>query len=322
MSDHKTMRAVRLHAPFDLRVEEVDRPAAGENEVVLKVIRASLCNGSDASLYSGRRKREIAYPWMELPFGIGHECAGEIVQVGAGVADVRVGDRVAGLRYGGAFAEFQCARASEVVPIPEGMPYDHATFIEPLYATYSYIGHVRKGDSVVVCGVGPSGNLLLQESLAVGAKKVCAVDRHPVRLEKAKEVGAHVCVNASACDPEGEIKERFGPVDVFIDATGFDVYDLGVRLLKPGGRLVMYGVPDSGVHYNGTRAFFKAIRFCGRHRTDVRATAAEALRHVAQGAIRLEAFTTHHFALEQVPDMLRFVLEHPDQILGAVVDIG
>lgn len=316
------MKAARLHGPLDLCVEEVDDPIPADDEVIVKVIRASVCNGSDGALYSGRRKREIAYPWMLLPWAQGHECAGEIVEVGDGVRDFRTGDRVACLKYGGAFAELQCANVKEIVPIPGGMPYDLATFIEPLYCTFAYIGHVQEGDSVVVCGLGPSGNLLLQESRAVGARRVCAVDLHPLRLEKAKDAGADVCINASAADPEQEIRDRFGCADVFIDATGFDVYDLGVRVLKPEGRLVMYGVPDSGVRYDGTRAFFRKIRFCSDCRTNKKAATLEALRHVASGAIRLDVFTTHHFRLDQVPEALRLVVEHPEQIVGAIIDVA
>ncbi|MBI3921120.1 MAG: zinc-binding dehydrogenase [Armatimonadetes bacterium] len=317
-----TLKAARFHAPFDVRIEEVDYPIPAEDEVVLKVIRASICNGSDGALYSGRRKREIAYPWMKLPWPQGHECAGEIVEVGKAVGDFKIGDHVACLKYGGAFAEYQCSNVDQLVPMPAGMPYDHATFIEPLYCTYAYTGHVREGDAVVVCGLGPSGNLLLQESGAVGAQKVCAVDMHSLRLEKAKDAGADVCINASAGDPETEIREMFGPADVFIDATGFDVYDLAVRVLRPEGRLVMYGVADSGVRYDGTRAFFKKIRFCTDYKTDKKATTFEAMRYVETGAIRLDVFTTHHFSLDQVPQALQLVVEHPDQIVGAVIDVG
>lgn len=316
------MKAARFHGPLDLRVEEVDDPTPAEDEIVLKVIRASVCNGSDGALYSGQRRREIAYPWMKLPWSQGHECAGEIVEVGQGVRDFSIGDRVACLKYGGAFAEYQCSNIDQLVSIPDGMPYDRATFIEPLYCTYAYIGHVREGDSVVVCGLGPSGNLLLQESRAVGARRVCAVDLHQLRLEKAKDAGADVCIDASACDPETEIRERFGPADVFIDATGFDVYDLAVRVLRPEGRLVMYGVADSGVRYDGTRAFFKKIHFCNDYKTDKKATTFEAMRYVETGVIRLDVFTTHHFTLDRVPQALQLVVEHPDQIVGAVIDVG
>ncbi|MEW6357975.1 MAG: zinc-binding dehydrogenase [Planctomycetota bacterium] len=313
---------MRLHTPLDLRVEDVDYPLPGEDEVVLKVIRASVCNGSDAALYSGRRVREVAYPWMELPWIMGHECAGEIVEVGRNVKDFRVGDRVASMKYGNAFAEFQSAPVDRIYPVPDGMSYDHATFIEPIFATYAFMGNVRKGDSVIVCGVGPSGNLLVQESLAVGAAKVCAIDLHDMRLEKAREVGAALTINASAGDPEEEIREKFGRVDVFIDATGFDVYDLAARVLRPGGRLVMYGVPDSGVRYNGTRAFFKGIRFCGGDKSDRMGTTAEALGHVQRGAIRLEAFTTHHFTLDDMPRVMELVLNRPGEALGVIIDIG
>ena len=101
----KTMRAVMLVEIGKLELQDVPVPEPGPGEVLLRIVRASVCNGSDAAVFSGRRDMSVAYPWMQLPWSIGHECAGEIVAVGPGVTDVEVGQRVGSLNYGGAFAE-------------------------------------------------------------------------------------------------------------------------------------------------------------------------------------------------------------------------
>jgi L-iditol 2-dehydrogenase len=181
--------------------------------------------------------------------------------------------------------------------------------------------HVRPGDAVVVCGGGPSGNLLMQESLAVGAGCLCALDLHPLRLEMARRICADVAVCAAEGDFEQRVLDAFGEADVFIDATGYDVYDLAIRLLKDGGRLVTYGVPDSGVHYNGTRAYFKNIEFCRSDKSDWPRIVAAGLELVRQGKIDLGAFTTHHFTLDEVPAAVRMALDEPDQCLGLVIDV-
>ena len=315
------MKAVRLHATNDLRIDDVAVPEPSEHQVLLKVARASVCNGSDAAVYTGRRNRGIAYPWMRLPWTMGHECAGHIVGVGAGVSGFEVGDRVTSFAYGNAFAEYQVAAAAKVFPVPDGMSYDQATFIEPLFTTFSHIHHVQPGDAVVVCGAGPSGNLLMQESLAVGAGRVCVLDLYPLRLQIAGDMGAEPALCASSKDLEGRVREQFGEADVFIDATGHDVYDLGIRLLKEGGRLVMYGVPDSGVHYDGTRAYFKGIAFCKADKSDWPRTVRAALEHVEQGRIDLGAFTTHHFLLEDAPKAIQMALSVPEKVLGLVIDV-
>ena len=317
------MKAVVFHGPHDLRVEDVEYPQLDGDSVILKVVRASVCNGSDTALYSGRRDIRIAYPWMRLPWIIGHECAGHIIEVGKNVEGFKPGDRVASLKYGNAFAEFQPVVVEEMlIRIPDDMPYDEATFIEPLWTTMSHIGNMHPGDSVIVCGLGPSGLLLLQESIALGASRTCAVDRVPNRLRKARELGADVAVNVAEGDAESQIKAKFGEADVFVDATGFDVYDLGIRVLKTNGILIMYGVPDSGVAYSGTRAFFKKIQFRWGNASRFEETMETAMRFVAEGKVRLGAFTTHHFPLESAPEAIQLALDHPEEVIGVVIDVA
>ena len=315
------MKAAMLYGPFELRVEDVDRPQLDDGTAIVKIHRASVCNGSDAAVFSGRRDRRIAYPWMRLPWIMGHECAGEIVETGKEVDGFKKGDRVASLKYGNAFAEFQEATPDLLIRIPDGMPYDEATYIEPIWTTMSYMPNVHPGDSVIVCGLGPSGLLLLQEALASGASRLCAVDRLSSRLEMAETLGAQITVNVTEGDAEARIADEFGEADVFIDATGYDVYDLGTKVLKRSGRLVMYGVPDSGVTYNGTRAFFRNIQFCGGDKSNRAEIAAAGLNLVSEGKVRLGAFTTHHFPLDAVPEAIQLVLDHPEKAIGVVIDV-
>ena len=161
----------------------------------------------------------------------------------------------------------------------------------------------------------------MQESIAVGASKVCAVDRVLHRLQMASELGADLTINIAEGDTEARIKGEFGEVDVFIDATGYDVYDFALKVLKAGGKLVMYGVPDSGVRYNGTRAFFKDIQFCGGDKSRLQEIAALGLNFVTKGKVKLGTFTTHHFPLEVVPEAIQLVLNHPEETIGVVIDI-
>ena len=110
-------------------------------------------------------------------------------------------------------------------------------------------------------GVGPSGILLLQQCVAAGAEAVLCADRHDLRLDIAARLGAAATVNAERKDLKRATQELLGEADAFIDATGWDVCDVGMRLLRAGGKVIAYGVPDSGVHYDGTLAYFRNIRF-------------------------------------------------------------
>lgn len=323
-----TMRTVMLVGIGRLELCEVAVPEPGDREILIKVMRASVCNGSDAALFSGRRDIAVAYPWMQLPYPIGHECVGRIVAVGPGVTQFAVGQRVASIKYGGAFADYQLIDTVTAPPItvPESLSDDEATFLEPVYTTNTYIPHIQPGDKVVLMGVGPSGILLLQQCVAAGAQAVLCADRHDLRLRIATRLGATAAINTQREDPVSATGEALGEADVFIDATGWDVYDTGIRLLRPGGRLIAYGVPDSGVHYDGTRAYFRDIRFITK-RTPYAVQPAEDTRErmnrlIRRGLIDLQTFVTHHFALDSAPEAIRTALDNPAEALGIVIDVA
>ena len=322
----RTMRAVMLVEVGKLEVWEVPVPELGPGEVLLRVVRASVCNGSDAAVFSGRREMSVAYPWMQLPWSIGHECAGEIVAVGPDVAGLQVGQRVASLNYGGAFADYQLVQKDLLIPMPDFLSYDEGAFLEPMFTTNTYMPHVEKGDKVVLMGVGPSGILLLQQCLAVGAEAVLCADRHDLRLEIAAKLGATATVDTEREGLERATKELFGEADAFIDATGQDVYDIGIRLLRSGGKVIAYGVPDSGVHYDGTRAFFRGIRFLTKS-SAFASPPAEGTRErmeklLERGCMDFKTFVTHHFPLEGAPEAVRMALEEPEKVLGMVIDVA
>jgi L-iditol 2-dehydrogenase len=322
------MRSVMLVEVGRLELWEVPVPEPGPGEVLIRVMRASVCNGSDAALFSGRRDIAVAYPWMQLPYSIGHECAGEIVGLGPGVTDFETGQHVASIRYGGAFADYQLVELDSAppIPVPDSLSYDEATFLEPMYTTNMYMPHIEKGDRVVLMGVGPSGILLLQQCLAVGAEAVLCADRHDLRLDIAARLGATATVNTEREDLERVTGELFGEADVCIDATGWDVYDIGIRLLRNGGKLIAYGVPDSGVHYDGTRAYFRNTRFITKSSPyatpPVEDTRGRIGRLLQRGRIDLRTFVTHHFPLEGVPEAVHMALEQPDKVLGMVIDVA
>jgi threonine 3-dehydrogenase len=236
--------------------------------------------------------------------------------------------RVASIAYGGAFADYQLVDIRSARPdiVPDSLSYDEATFFEPMYTTNTYVPHIEKGDRVVLMGVGPSGILLLQQCVAVGAAAVLCADLHDLRLSIAARLGATATVNTQRADLERATKELLGEADAFIDATGWDVYDTGIRLLREGGKLIAYGVPDSGVHYDGTRAYFRSIRFVTKSspyaNRPAEDTRGRVRRLLEEGQIDLRSFVTHHFPLEGAPEAVRMALQQPGEVLGMVIDVA
>ncbi|MCX8161501.1 MAG: alcohol dehydrogenase catalytic domain-containing protein, partial [Candidatus Bathyarchaeota archaeon] len=179
------MKAAVLYAPYDLRVEEIPKPEVGYGEVLVRMRAVGVC-GSDVHFYTTGRCSGFI---VKEPFILGHECSGEIVEVGDGVDNVRVGDKVAiepgfpcgrcyyckigrynlcpdVVFYGappihGAFREYSPAKASFVYRIAGDMSFEEAALIEPLAVGMQAVKRsgMDSGSIVAVFGCGPVGLL-------------------------------------------------------------------------------------------------------------------------------------------------------------------
>ena len=183
------MKAAVYRGPGDLSVQDVPTPTAGRDEVLIRVHACATC-GTDAKIFNH------GHPRLEPPQVIGHEIAGEVVEVGDSVEGVRVGDRVQviaaipcgtcwacasgkmqicpnqlsmGYQFPGGFAEFmvvpaEVLRVNGLNPIPDGLSYDEAAAAEPLACALNaqeLVG-VGPGDMVLVMGAGPIGCMHVQ----------------------------------------------------------------------------------------------------------------------------------------------------------------
>lgn len=198
----------------DVRVEEMPVPGIGKGEVLMRVLASGIC-GSDVMEWYRRDK---------VPLVLGHEVAGEVVEVGEGVESFNPGDRVAATHhvpcntchyclggnhtvcetllrgthfYPGGFAEYLRIPAINVdrglFRIPDGVSYEEASFMEPLACVIRGQNKVRltAGQSVLVLGNGIAGLLHLALTRIMGAGLIMAADSIPFRLEMARKMGAH-----------------------------------------------------------------------------------------------------------------------------------
>ena len=236
------MRVLNIHGVGDVRLDPREPPKAGDNDVVVKVKACGVC-GSDLSYIKNggiNRKEGGVTP-------IGHEAAGEVVQVGKAVADLKVGQRVVinpmqtstFIGSGGPEGAFTDevlvgdARVGDsLLPIPDDLPFDVAALCEPLAVALHGVNRmeVKPGDKVVVFGCGPIGLGMVLWLVDRGVKDVVAVDLAAERLERAKALGAKAVVNASNEDVRARLLEIQGrttvfgreavDVDAYIDAAG------------------------------------------------------------------------------------------------------
>ncbi len=274
-----TSKTAMCYGNFDLRIEEhpIDEPRPGEIQLAIK---AALTCGTDVKIY----KR--GYPFLKPPFPVGHEYAGEIIAVGAGVDPGLVGKGAvtsngAGCQFcfycerdqdnlcegieidfdeyvqmGGGFAQYLNVHAPIVRQnlkiIPDGMSFEQAAMVEPLSVALHGVNMagIRVGDTVAILGAGPMGLLQTQLAKKRGAH-VISVDKNRDRLAQAKRLGADVTI---CPDDVGDIvkavRERAnggrGPDEV-IEAVGLpETWELAIELARKGGTVVEYGGCPSG----------------------------------------------------------------------------
>ncbi len=263
-----TMFALRLHAPNDLRLDEIPVPEAGPGEVLVHVHRCGIC-GTDLHITKGN------FPAPNLPLTLGHEFSGTVVSTGQGVDQGLVGDRVVvdinmscghcyfctrgqklfcpfvsqlGVHSAGGLAEYVVAPAANLHVLPTTVSLDTAAYVEPLACAIhgqDRIG-IRSGDSVLVIGGGPMGLAHIALARLSGASTVIVSEPDPARAKRAAQMGADQVINPFEVDIASTLRDLthgIGP-DVVIEAVGsVPTYESAVALVRRGGRILAYGAP-------------------------------------------------------------------------------
>jgi L-iditol 2-dehydrogenase len=292
-----------LHAPGDLRLEDVPDPHPGEGDVLLQV-EVALTDGTDRKAY------HRGHPVLlgELPSPFGHEVCG--IDVASGRRVVAANSAPCGAcgpcRRGqetlcerllpllnGAYAELLLVpkriASRNLLPVPPGLSAELAALTEPLACCLHGIGvaGVEHGQTVAVVGLGPIGLMLCACVADAGARPV-AVGSREERRALASSFGA------VTSDPEG--------VDVAIEAAGtVEAWERALDLVRPGGTVLAFGgLPrDARVSINAYRIHYEEVRLVGSfHHTPRHVRAA--LAFLASGAYPFERLITHEVGLEGV----------------------
>ena len=252
-------------------------PEVGKNDVLVKVRAAAIC-GTDMHILPWT-------PWaaerLPLPMVFGHEFSGDIVEVGEGVTEYKVGDRVAGethipcndcymcrtnrrhncvnmkiigVHAPGCFAEYIAFPKDCVYKIADSVPYEKGAMLEPMGVGVHgvSVGQV-KGQNTLVYGAGPIGVMAAGAAKVMGAKKVICVDVFDAKLELAKKMGADVVINGKNEDVVKRVLEETDGIgaDVVIDYTGNEqAIRTGFAALRKNGRFVIVGLPSRDVTLN------------------------------------------------------------------------
>ncbi|MPQ97104.1 alcohol dehydrogenase catalytic domain-containing protein [Modestobacter sp. I12A-02628] len=319
------MRAAVLRAAGDVVVEERPTPSPGPGQVLVRVRSVGVC-GSDTHYYEhGRIGRFI----VESPLVLGHEAAGEVVELGEGVTGLVPGQRVsvepgvpdltceqclAG-RYNlcpqmrfyatppidGAFAEYVLTHAAFAHPVPDGISDDAAALLEPLSVAVWACrkGRVSAGSRVLVTGAGPIGLLAVQTAIAFGATEVAVSDVNPARLALAGDMGATELVDARSAS----VLDLPRAPGVLLECSGYPpAISEGIRALAPAGRAVLVGMGGDEVPLPLSVVQERELEVTGTFR--YAGTWPTAIALVAAGRVDLDRLVTGSYPLERAADAL------------------
>lgn len=348
MPIRRKMKAAVLYKPYDVRIEDVPVPKPKASEVLVAIKSVGIC-GSDVHFYKSGR---IGAFVVKKPLILGHESAGEIVQLGPGVKGLKVGDRVAiepGVPcrkcafckagtynlcpdvvfyacppYHGAYCEYQVAAADFVFKLPPQVSYDEGAMIEPLAVGMHACNRakVTAGDRVTILGSGPIGLVTLQAAKARGATQLIAVDIDANRLRLAGKLGATDLVNASRKETVAEVlRLTGGGADVVMETAGaVPTTQRAVACARNGGRIVLVGMPaQDAFEMPVIEAIVKEVTLFGLFRYANMYPPSIAL--VAGGAIDVKSMITKTFRLEDVPKALEFAVKEGKKAIKIMIRI-
>jgi 2-desacetyl-2-hydroxyethyl bacteriochlorophyllide A dehydrogenase len=314
------MKAAVLYRPADLRVEPRPVPDAKPGWVVLAVDTAGIC-GTDVAVYQG------THP-ANLPIVLGHEFAGRVLALGAGVTELRVGERVLaqggwacgecvncrsghpaiclnrvllGRTIDGCFAEAVAVRASSVYALPEAVS---AVAAQSMVTVATAVRAARRagdlaGRRVAIIGPGHAGLLLLQVCRAMGAGEIAVLGTREHRLALARALGASETVNIRSSPVDGWVAPSSPhAVDVAFEASGTAAgLALAVRVTRLAGTVVAYGIlPADLSGVPGYELYARELTLIGsRGAADAYE---DAVRLLAGGQVRVEPLVTHRLSLD------------------------
>lgn len=351
----KTMKAMVLTSYDHLQLQELPVPVPGRNEVLCRIRSVAIC-GSDPQIIRGDRPGE--WP-QKFPHILGHEWAGEVVALGEGVTEFKVGDRVAGeahagcgfcknclsgnyticLNYGkpetgarhygfnfnGANCEFNSYKTKSIHKIPDTLSFDHAALCDICGVAMHCIDLVgiTPAGTVAVIGPGPAGIAAMQIAKGYGAARVIVIGRG-YRLQHAKQIGADGIVDINTEeDVVRRVRELTGGmgVDEVLECSGASVAPVqAVGMVKRGGKIGLIG------HYHDPSLKFPNLIDLISNEISIYGSRANpgvseaVLSMLDRKVIDGDTLVTHRFPLEKYEEALDVFVGRKDHSLKVVIN--
>ncbi len=305
-------------------MQDVPEPTMGPGDVLIKIRKTAIC-GTDLHIYNWDDWSQATIP---VPMTIGHEFAGEIAEVGAEVDDFSVGDRISGeghivcghcrnCRAGrehfcrdtrgvgvnrpGAFAEYLTIPAHNAYQLPESLPDDIASLLDPFgNAAHTARAFDLVGEDVLITGAGPIGIMAGAIAKKVGARHIVITDINPYRLELAAAMGIPHTINVTERDlasvmTELGMKEGF---DVGLEMSGNPkAFNDMLGVMIHGGKVAMLGISSGPVSLDLNQIVFKGLTLKGIYGREMFETWYKMIALIEEG-LDLSPIVTHRYAVD------------------------
>jgi L-gulonate 5-dehydrogenase len=336
------MKAVVIEEPEKIAIVERPIPEITDNQVLLKIKAAGIC-GSDVGIYHGKNA------FATYPRVVGHEFVGEVVKIGKNVKNAVIGDHIAvdpvvscgecyackinrhnvcsklnvmGVHRDGGYQEYVAVNQNQLYQISKEIPWEIAATIEPfsIGAQVAHRGRLTGNDTVLICGAGPIGLIILQVAKMKGAK-VAILDIVESRLVKAKELGADMVINGKTTDIIDAMKK-------FTDNVGFNlIYEAtgNVHILQnciqnlssQAGRVVVLGFSTVEFPIRQVDIMSKELEILGTRLNNHRFP--EVINWFEKEKVQPKEIITHRFSFTDADKAFKYNDEHPDKVLKIVL---
>lgn len=336
------MQAVQVRKAYDVVINEVQMPKINQaNEVLVKTKRVGIC-GSDMHIYHGTN------PLATYPRVIGHEVAGEVIEVGPSVTSVKVGDHVVvepinycgtcyacrkgrpnvcenlsvfGVHEDGGMREFFVLPENQLHAVDKTLEWDEIVLAEPytIGAQAVWRGDVEEGDTVLIQGCGPIGICALKIAKLKGAY-VIMTDLKKERLAFALENGADKVINASDESVEKKVMEYTNNkgINVVIDAVCLpSTFELGPKVASPAGTIVCLGFDERPSQISQLPITKKELTIVGsRLQTN---QFEKVISLLNDRLLQSNGFITQKFSFSEIKYALKFIEENPERVRKALI---
>ena len=337
------MKAIYVDEPMSLRIADVEKPAVGKKDVLIKIISAGIC-GSDIGIYYGTNSL-VTYPRL-----IGHEFGGEVVEIGSEVQSIKVGDFVAvdpvrscghcyacthgrhnvcstlevtGVHRDGGFAEYVSAEEQYCYPMDvSNFPKEYLCLAEPysIGVQVNHRGRVTEDDNVLVMGSGPIGLCIMQAAKYRGAT-VTMTDIVDSRLARATDMGADHVLNAGAEDYKEKAlaltEDRQGFTVVIDTVCSTWSFPQAIDMACPAGRVVTVGLINKPSEVAQVALTKKELDVVGSRLSNSRFP--EVIECMKNGAFTPEKLCTHMVSYKDVESAFHEIKEHPENVCKIVI---